>query len=350
MRPATDDSRPVRRIIRQVRRLVLFQAYRTPTSLSLAVASPTPYPRPALNTLFLPLLLCLALVGLTAAVLVSVVRRAPEVFHDVAKAGAELEQLGREVGDGATEGIVSASNNPQFKSLVDTLNRCSAGIAELEAKQNDKQAEIATQIAAQDELSTRRAKEESAIESENKKIAVLGRSVNVNPGPPKQYDPGPEPTPPYWGLGPLKYASSQYRTNAIAWETAKQACDAANVAEAALHQIGLDSAVIAEKIAVLSQVRNEISKAAEAIRTQQEAVQEQLQAFAGDPKELMRWLKLKERREQLARSQAHRKVLATAFWLMDIPTLAACVAMTTTAILRLALLAEVYSPRSLIQR
>lgn len=127
-------------------------------------------------------------------------------------------------------------------------------------------------------------------------------------------------------------------------------CDAANIAEAALHQIGLDSADVVEKIAVLSQVRDEISKATEAIRTQQETVQEQLQAFAGDPKDVIRWLKLKERREQLAKTQAHRKVLATAFWLMDIPTLAACVAMTTTAILRLALLAEVYSPRSLIQR
>jgi len=147
---------------------------------------------------------------------------------------------------------------------------------------------------------------------------------------------------------------SSYPKEWAAWQVLKNGCDAANTAEAALHQFGIDSQVITKSLAssveTLRNASEEALRQKVGLEKQQKAIEDQLRFFAGDPLEVIRWMKLKERRELLAESQAHRKVLATAFWLMDIPTLAACVAMTTTAILRLALLAEVYSPRSLIQR
>ncbi len=333
-----------------MRRLVLFQGDRLPASRSLAAISSPAKQRPELNTLLLPVLLCVALGGLTAAVLISVIRRVPEVFRDVAQAGAELERLGAQVREGATEKVVAVSNNPHFKSLTDTLNRCSADLGGLDIKRQEKQQEIAKQIAAQDTLSGECSKHESLIAASLKTVSdKLGRPCNVSPGPPKQYDPGPAPTP-WWGPVPVKYATTKYWKDIGAWTAARQACDTANAAEAYLHQVGIDSADIAEKIAALSKVHDEMSNAADAIRTRREAVQEQLRAFAGDPKEVVRWLQLKERQERLVKSQAHRKALATAFWFMDLPTLAACLAMTTTAILRLTVLAEIYSSRCLLQR
>ncbi len=329
----------------------MFQGDRLPPLKSLAAFSQPPRFRPKWDTLLLPVLLCVALGGLTAAVLISVIRRVPEVFRDMAQAGAELERLGTQVREGATEKVVAVSNDPQFKSLMDTLNRFSEDLVGLDIKREEKQQEIAKQIAAQDALSVHRSEHESVIGASLKTVSdKLGRPCNVSPGPPTQYDPGPAPKPPWWGLGPLKNASPQFWEDSSAWKAAKQACDAANAAEAALYQIGIDSADIAEKVAALSRVRDEISNAATAIRKQREAVQEQLRVFAGDPKEVVRWLQLKERQERLVKSQAHRKAAAAAFWFMDLPTLAACLAMTTTAILRLTVLAEVYSPRSLLQR
>lgn len=285
-----------------------------------------------------------ALAGLTtllsAIVLWSIVARLPTVFADTGAMAAEIERLKNRVHPDARSADEQLASETAITRLLQQED-------EAQQRRTRLNADAATISSAQEEAASRvdvllaqRVAEEREVDAPRKRyLEVFGRDIMIREGPPRTFDPGPEPAPPWYG-GSLAYRvfSRDYFNAWNVWKAAKDVCDRVNEFQ---RVSGIELATLEEKKAVL-QVRLDACKGALA---EADAVLARLdqerRRYTSAPAEVLTDL------DGLRRRLAHTSLVRNVFWALDIPTLLSCLATTAVAWSRMCLLSGWFGPRQL---
>jgi predicted nucleic acid-binding Zn-ribbon protein len=280
--------------------------------------------------------------ALTGFVFWSVVSRLPTVFSDTKAVAKQIKEL--------EEQIHAKTESPESQETAE-LAITSIRKQEDKAQQdrtglNDKVARLQSDLEAtqkrEQELREQEKAEEKELDKHKQRLKeVLGREIEIHPGPPLHYDPGPEPKAPWYG-GKIAYwaVGGKYADKWDAWNKARRACEAFNAFQ---DVTGAEIVDLQGRIESFSKQISVFNEKLEAVNARLSALGHQLKRYTDAP--ATAWDDLNELRKRLANTSFVRNV----FWALDIPTLLSCIATTAVAYSRMCLISGRFSQRQLVR-
>lgn len=288
-----------------------------------------------------PVSLAAFMTVLTCLVSWSIASRLPTVLADTSALGRQIEVLEQQIygtsdspeDRDASERAIASIHKQQDKAEQERV-RLNDRIAKLQSELEEKE-KRGQDIRRQEEA------ERKVMEEHKEKFkAVFGRDLEVQPGPPLHYDPGPTPKPPPQWLPHWLWPPSEYYKQLAAWEGAKQACNAFNAFQ---DQTGVDLVQLQRTMASVEGQIKDFSGTLEEVGKRVSSLGRELKGYTDAP--VTAWEDLNTLRKQLAKTSLVQNV----FWFLDIPTLLSCVATTAVAYSRMFLISGRFGPRQLVK-
>jgi septal ring factor EnvC (AmiA/AmiB activator) len=270
-------------------------------------------------------------------VLWSVVSRLPTVFSDVTAVTQHIEKLEEQIHGSAESPEDREASERRIASIRKQENK-----AEQEKKRlNDKVAELDAELEAarkrEQEIHDQERDEQEKLNHQREQFkAVFGSDLQIHPGPPLHYDPGPKPKEPFYIL----WWPEEYRAKHTAWVAAKNVCDGFNAFQdntgVSLVEVQHNIESIMAQIETFNGMLDDVGK-------RMSDLGRELKRYTDAP--VTAWEDLNAQRKRLANTSFVRNV----FWLLDIPTLLSCLATTAVAYSRMFLIYGCFGPRKLVR-
>lgn len=280
--------------------------------------------------------------ALTGLVFWSVAKQLPTVFSDTKALARQIEELEDQI----HAKFASPEEQEANEEAITDLHKQEDKAQQERTRLNDKVARLQSDLEAaqkrEQELLNKKKAEEQAVEKHKERLKeVLGRDIEIHPGPPVHYDAGPEPKAPWYGETAAYYVFSRnYYRKWNAWRKAKAACDAFNTFQDAT---GVELIELQGQVDSINKQVVAFNQKLEAINARLTTLGQQLKNYTDAP--ATAWDDLNTQRKRLANTAFVR----TIFWLLDIPTLLSCLATTAVAYSRMFLISGRFAPRQLVR-
>lgn len=289
---------------------------------------------------WLPAGLAILMTSLTGLVAWSIASRLPTVLSDTRELASQVKDLEQQLHAPTASPEQQEASEIAIGHLRDRENSVQQQRSQLNERVAGLQTDLESTRIREQELKDDQEAKKAEIESHSRRLSKsLGRDIVVRPGPPIQYNAGPEPKAPWYGETLAYYVvRGDYKRKWNAWRQAKIACDAFNAFQAAT---GVELVELQGKAESLNRQITGFEKKLSDLNAQATELARQLAHYTEAPWDL--WDDLNEKRKQLARTSFAR----TMFWVLDLPTLASCLITTAVAYSRMFLIAGRFGPRQL---
>ena len=291
---------------------------------------------------WLPAGLALSMTALTGLVAWSIASRLPIVLSDTRALANQVKDLEQQLHSPTASPEQQEASEMAIGHLRDRENSVQQRRLQLNQKVAGLQTELENTKQREQELKDQEDAAKQKLEVHRQRLSeTLGRDIVIHPGPPAQYDAGPEPVnkvyPSWFSYHVIRGA---YREQWNSWRKAKAACDAFNAFQSVT---GVEMVELQGKAESLNRQIEGFEKKLSDLNAQATELARQLAHYTEAPWDL--WDDLNEHRNQLSPTSFAR----TMFWALDLPTLASCLITTAVAYSRMFLIAGRFGPRQLVR-
>jgi len=290
---------------------------------------------------WLPAALAAFMTMITGLVLWSMVSQLPTVCADTRTLARQIQELEGRIHAKAASPEQQEANEEAIEGLHSQEDKAQQERALLNEKIAKLRSDAEDARKHEQGLRDRLVAEERNLEQHKAQLRkLLGRNIEIHPGPPAHYDAGPEPKAPWYG-GKLAYwvfSRREYAAKWDAWDKARTACDGFNAFQ---NVSGVELVELQGNLESINRQVAGFNEALQGVNARLTSLGQQLRRYTDAPASA--WDDLNALRKRMATTAGVRMV----FFCLDIPTLLSCLVTTAVAYSRMFLISGHFGPRQL---